>query len=558
MNSDRLFAWMLRHFPFVRQDFASVRSDEYPIRLWTVAVFSFGALPLMLKRGIGRLIIGDEHDTTVRVSYNGITHYNGLYDQSRYFDNAMSRYYSRKRWAAAQFSVLRPLSELMIERILVRRYPHLLEHQVSCHAAHIAGRRVKPCGNCEKCRRIVGMIMANDGDPSLCGYTKEQIRRCIASLSENEIHQERAGAEHILWMLDQKGLFRRPTAKGIKAAEHPEVVKLRFDRERSPMESIPQEMRFPLYSIFLEHATGAARRRGQVWVDIDPLNDPAIYQPYRFERSKPEMDSIGTKKNPPARHLLGELTWPEASQYLKEVDVALLPVGSLEQHGPHLPLDTDTFDAIYLARAVAERCSDPKPVVLPVIPYGVSYYHDDFGGTISIGNDTLAQITYEIGMNVARNGISKLVIINAHGGNDPALNFAAQRINKDAHIFVCVDSGETSDVDIYSMIDTPNDVHAGEIETSTSLAVRPEGVRMSEIRKFVPKFSSRYLDFTSKRGISWHAFTKKISRDGVMGDPTKASAEKGEKIWEIMITHLVEFVEDLKKLTLDEIFQRKL
>ncbi|MBI4719785.1 MAG: creatininase family protein [Chitinivibrionia bacterium] len=558
MNSDRVFAWMLRHFPFIRQDFSSVRSDEYPIRLWTVAVFLFGALPLMRKRGIGRLVVGDEYDTTLRLSRDGITHHNGLYDQSRYFDNTLSRYYSRKRWGAAQFSILRPLSELLIERILVQRYPNLLKHQVSCHATHIEGRRVKPCGGCEKCRRIVGMIAANGGDPSLCGYTKDQIRRCLGSLSEKGLHQERSGAEHMLWMLDRKGLFRRPAAANIRAVEHPEVLKLRFDRERSPMESIPQDMRRPLYTLFLEYAGGAARRRGQVWVDIDPLNDPAMYQPYRFERSKPEMKSIDARKDKSSRYMLGDLTWPEASQYFKEVDVALLPVGSIEQHGPHLPLDTDTFDADHLARSVAERCSDPKPVVLPVIPYGVSYYHDDFGGTISIANKTLAQLVYEIGMNVARNGISKLVIINAHGGNDPALNFAAQRINQDAHIFVCVDSGETSEVDIYSMIDTPNDVHAGEIETSTTLAVRPEVVRTSEIRKFVPKFSSRYLDFTSKRSISWHAFTKKISRDGVMGDPTKASAEKGAKMWDIMITHLVEFVEDLKKLTLDEIFQRRL
>ncbi|MGD1969066.1 MAG: creatininase family protein, partial [Desulfobacterales bacterium] len=66
VNSDRLFSWMLKHMPFIRQDFASVRSDEYPIRLWTVAVFLFGVLPLLRKRGIGRLLIGDEYDTSVR------------------------------------------------------------------------------------------------------------------------------------------------------------------------------------------------------------------------------------------------------------------------------------------------------------------------------------------------------------------------------------------------------------------------------------------------------------------------------------------------------------
>ena len=111
--------------PFVRPDYARVRSDEYPIRLWTVAVFLFGALPVLRRRGIGRIVIGDEYDTTVRAHHRGIPHHAGLYDQSRYFDNALSRLYRRKNWPLTQFSILRPLSEMLIETVLARRYPHL-------------------------------------------------------------------------------------------------------------------------------------------------------------------------------------------------------------------------------------------------------------------------------------------------------------------------------------------------------------------------------------------------------------------------------------------------
>jgi len=111
-------------------------------------------------------------------------------------------------------------------------------------------------------------------------------------------------------------------------------------------------------------------------------------------------------------------------------------------------------------------------------------------------------------------------------------------------------------VDIDKIVETPNDVHAGEIETSTSLAVRPHLVKMDQAKKHIPKFSSRYLDFTSKRGVLWYAYTRKISPSGVMGDPTKASAAKGERIWETMIAHLVSLVEDLKRLTLEEIHHR--
>jgi creatinine amidohydrolase/Fe(II)-dependent formamide hydrolase-like protein len=192
-----------------------------------------------------------------------------------------------------------------------------------------------------------------------------------------------------------------------------------------------------------------------------------------------------------------------------------------------------------------------------LIAYGVSYHHDDFKGTISISNDTLASLVYEIGISVAANGIRKLVVINGHGGNSPALNYAAQMINRDANIFVCVDTGDTSDADIYKIIDTPNDVHAGEVETSTALAVRPDLVDMQQAVSSIPEFSSHYLDFTSKRGVSWYAATSRISAAGVMGDPTKASVEKGKKIWEISIAHLVGLVEDLKNLSLEEIHHRK-
>jgi creatinine amidohydrolase/Fe(II)-dependent formamide hydrolase-like protein len=107
------------------------------------------------------------------------------------------------------------------------------------------------------------------------------------------------------------------------------------------------------------------------------------------------------------------------------------------------------------------------------------------------------------------------------------------------------------------MAETPNDVHAGEIETSTTLAVRPEMVRFDAAKKFVPRFSSRYLDFTSKRSVSWYAHTSKISPSGVLGDPTKATAEKGKQMWDRMILNLVEFVEDLKRMTLDELYQKR-
>jgi creatinine amidohydrolase/Fe(II)-dependent formamide hydrolase-like protein len=552
---------MLRHMPFIRKDFAAVRSDEYPIRLWTVAVFLFGVLPVMRKRGIGRLLIGDEFDTSVRKIHQGISHYDGLFDQSIFFDHSLTNYFMRKGWAISQFSVLRPLSELLIEKILALRYPDLQQHQISCHAAHKEREtdRVYPCGKCEKCRRIVSMLLALDIDPARCGYKPSQVASSLTGFVNKGVAQEAVGVRQLGFMLMQKGLIDVPADRKKAFSEQPEVLRLRFDPQTSPMNAIPVDLRIALLRIFMQYADGAMRRDGKKWMSFDPLIDSSLYQTFAFEFEIAGQGAASKEKGRSTdrqRYLWGELTWPEAKDRFQQVDIALLPVGSVEQHGPHLPLDTDAFDANYLALRVADACSDPKPLVLPNISYGVSYHHDEFEGTVSISNDTLAKLVYDIGISVSRNGIKKLVIINGHGGNSPALNYAAQMINRDAHIFVCVDTGETSDVDIYAMVETPNDVHAGEIETSAALAVRPHLVKMDQARREVPEFSSRYLDFTSKRGVLWYAYTRKISRSGVMGDPTKAGAEKGKKIWEVMIAHLVALVEDLKSMTLAEIHHR--
>lgn len=558
VNSDRLFAWMLRQMPFIRKDFADVRSDEYPLRLWTVAIFLFGVLPLARKKGLARLLVGDEFDTSVKADHQGIRHYDGLYDQSIYFDRAVSSYFLQKGWAVNVFSILRPLSELLIQTILAQRYPELQTHQVSCHATSKGGDRIAPCGRCEKCRRIVGMLTAIGADPRRCGYTQERIDACLQRLATCSIHQERPGAQQLMYMLSQINAVAFKPDSPVLPKEHPDILKLRFDPESSPMDGIPVDLRVPLLRIFSRYTQGAVQRRRRSWKPIDVFAHPDLTAPYAFEIDAQQVGAAGdAQAGDRMEPVWGHLTWPQIDRYLKKVDIALLPVGATEQHGPHLPLDTDTFDADYLARKVAEACTHPQPLVLPAVAYGVSYHHSDFSGTLSISNESLSRLVYDIGLSVAANGVRKLVIINGHGGNAPALNHAAQMINRDARIFVCVDSGETSDVDIEALVETPNDVHAGEIETSTALAVRPHVVRLGESLQEIPRFSSRYLDFTSKRGVSWYAYTEKISDSGIMGNPLLASAEKGKKIWEIMIAHLAALVEDLKQMSMEEIHQRR-
>ena len=258
-NADRLFAWMLRHLPFIRRDFAQVRSDYYPLRLWTVAVFLFGSLPLLIKRRIETLVVGDEYDTTHKADHRGIPHFAGLYDQSIYFDRALTAYFRRKKWNVRVVSLIRPLSELLIEKTLAERYPELQRHQVSCHAAHARDGRIYPCGRCEKCRRIMTMLGVLGVDPERCGYTAEQVSLCLERIGEGNLHLEEEAIRHIFYLL------------GRRAEGCPHVMKLRIHPRNAPLSEYPEDLALFLLPLLLEHADGAVRWRGGAWRETDVM-----------------------------------------------------------------------------------------------------------------------------------------------------------------------------------------------------------------------------------------------------------------------------------------------
>ncbi len=256
-NADRLFSWMTRRLPFVRPDFARLRSDDYPVRLWTMAVFLFGSLPLLRARGLGRLVVGNEQDTTRRARFRGIRHYDGLFDQSLDFDRAVSAYFRAKGWQIRCLSLLRPLSELGIEKLLAERYPQLLRWQVSCHAASLARGKAVPCGACEKCRRIVALLAAGGTAPERCGYRREQVRACLGALAERReagLSLQPADARALLALLEARRLL--PASDGgagrqadLRASQR-RLLAVRLDPRRSPAGDLPPEVRGKLLAIY--------------------------------------------------------------------------------------------------------------------------------------------------------------------------------------------------------------------------------------------------------------------------------------------------------------------
>jgi mycofactocin system creatininase family protein len=202
--------------------------------------------------------------------------------------------------------------------------------------------------------------------------------------------------------------------------------------------------------------------------------------------------------------------------------VVVVPVGSTEQHGPHLPLDTDTRIASSVARAVltrlGARAGEGSPyLIAPAIAYGASGEHEAFPGTISIGTEALELLLVEFGRS-ASNWADRLVFVNGHGGNVGALKAAVRRLRVEGR-----DAGWCS----CSVLG--GDAHAGHTETSVLLHISPADVRIEELR---PGNSAPLADLmpSMRRGG-----VAAVSEVGVLGDPTTATATDGARLFDEMV-----------------------
>jgi creatinine amidohydrolase len=237
---------------------------------------------------------------------------------------------------------------------------------------------------------------------------------------------------------------------------------------------------------------------------------------------------------------MGKLAWPDVQEFLKEHKTVVIPVGSFEQHGPHLPLETDAHTAFYVCVKAAEKAG--CALVVPPISYGVSTHHMDFPGTITLSNHTLEQVIFEIAASLVKHGFKKIIIHNRHGGNSNAVGSAANRIKMELGAFVVVD-----DIGVYGLtpdftkkyIETPFDIHAGEKETSAVLATQEEWVVKDRITKpTIKQIKMKYNVIVPFR-------TKEVSDTGVIGDPTKATKEKGEIYHKMYIERLAELIREV-------------
>ncbi len=205
------------------------------------------------------------------------------------------------------------------------------------------------------------------------------------------------------------------------------------------------------------------------------------------------------------------------------VPCLLIPLGATEQHGPHLPLATDTIIASAWARAAAARV--PRTMVAPALPYGSSGEHQGFAGTMSIGRQALAAVITELIRSVA-GYCQRTVLVCGHGGNAPVLGPLVEQLNREGHSVSWLTPRWPPDLAV--------DAHGGKTETSLLLHLAPELVRPHGEVTGTTTPLAELLPELQLRGLA------AVTANGVLGDPSQASAEHGAELFSHLVTTLVD------------------
>lgn len=218
--------------------------------------------------------------------------------------------------------------------------------------------------------------------------------------------------------------------------------------------------------------------------------------------------------------LLGARTWPELER--RRQRLLAVPLGATEQHGPHLPLDTDTRVALALAERLA--AARPDALVAPPLPYGSSGEHEGFPGTLSIGQEAIELLVVELVRSSAP-WAEAVVLVSGHGGNAEPLLRAERRLVREGRRVLA-----------WSPRLRDDDAHAGRAETSLVLALAPQHVRTERAEAGNVEPLPALIDEIRRRTV------RGVSANGVLGDPTGASAEEGRALLDRMAEELVHAV----------------
>lgn len=256
-------------------------------------------------------------------------------------------------------------------------------------------------------------------------------------------------------------------------------------------------------------------------------------------------------------YLYDHLTWPEINEAVEAKKTVLLPTGSTEQHGHHLPLDVDNF----LARSVCLRAAERAPreiLVMPTVPYGYNEHALDFPGTIHVTYEHFISYCLDVVKSVAHAGFDRIILINGHGSNEHLCEFIARRGTLETDALVASTMWTNLAVEAFESVRESGDggaAHACELETSAYLYLEPGRVKMDRATDHyggaAGKEGSKFLHVDLTRGwgpmkvVRW---TSTATPTGVSGAPTLATAEKGKVTVEGAAENLLAFIREFRAL----------
>jgi creatinine amidohydrolase len=244
--------------------------------------------------------------------------------------------------------------------------------------------------------------------------------------------------------------------------------------------------------------------------------------------------------------LLAHLTWPEAREAIKSNPLVILPVGSTEAHGPHLPLDVDTHQVGHVAELVAERTG---ALAAPTVPYGYATMWMEFPGTMTLQADTFQQVLFELVSSILQH-FRRVMILNGHRPNNTSVDVAARRAidalppDSDAKV-TAVSYWEPGALRVHELRRSRvgGMGHACELETSFQLATRPELVQMDTLKDVRPPLVGWDLVAPGEPARTYGRWpAPSAEHPAIFGDPSVASAESGRAFLEVVVDALVEFV----------------
>jgi creatinine amidohydrolase len=248
-----------------------------------------------------------------------------------------------------------------------------------------------------------------------------------------------------------------------------------------------------------------------------------------------------------AEYRFNRLTWDEMNDAIAMQKLVILPTGSTEQHGRHLPLDVDVFLCESVCLEVGRRAPD-KVLVLPPISYGLNLHHIDFPGTIHIEPETFIAFCLNITKSVAYHGFKKILLVNGHGSNQPLIDLVARKTVL-ATESLCFATGYFLFLlEKFKQIRESEVIaHADEFETSLYLHLAPERVQMDKAVKDDDRMG-RFVssDSTGNYPVRFNDFWGRWTKTGVHGDARCATAEKGKIIFEAAVSGLLELVDELR------------